>query len=730
LIRDLGPVFETKFKSRKHIVELSLNGYPSARNVYVMDDFCCWFPGAQPMKRKGEVWKIRIPLYEGDYRYAFSVNGYSWLKDPDNPQTAKTPYGSECSSFKVGQETLPNKITSKGEEALPKGLYHDQTSLYLSVNEQTFSVRLRIQRNSNAKATLIVKKHEESSEELEMNKTWEDQYFEYYECEACTDDYSTEYFFKVENGKNVAFFSAAGESTDPNAIVSFVIDKSLSSAFDVPSWAIGAVFYEIFPDRFYNGDKETDPRRIAKWGDKPTTRNFFGGDLKGIVDKLDYLQSLGVEALYLTPIFLSKSNHKYDTSNYFKIDPHFGTDQELKKLIKEAHKKGIRVILDAVFNHTSDDFGAFEDLLQKQQKSKYANWYLPIRFPVKRPRLVKAVLNKRLPRRVRGWLMSAFPLRYETFAGVPFMPKVNIMNPETADYFMKVAEYWIQEADIDGWRFDVAFGIPYAFWKQLRSKLKKLKHDVYLLGEFGNGNPDPSAWVGQNTFDAVMNYPLRSIIFDFIIDNNVRPTGFHCRLAELTGKLPKKASGISYNLLGSHDTSRLLTLCKGDVKKLKLAVLLQMTLPGAPAIYYGDEVGLSGGIDPDCRRTMSWDEKGWNRDIYNWHKLLIKARREHPCLRSGQLQMLVMDDEKNVYVFKREEKNGYCVVLINDGQAPYKFSLKTENTFIDVSSGLIHKPSAGGTVTFDVDAKEGALLVQSEHSLPQDAERLRTTKIK
>jgi len=722
LIRDLGAVFEPKFKSRKHLVELALSGYSGARNVYVVDDFCCWFPGAQPMKHEGNVWRITIPLYEGDYRYAFSVNGYMWLKDPDNPQTAKTPYGGECSLFKVGQETLLIKIRSKEGEEVPKGLYHDQTSAYLSVNEHMFSVRLRTQKNSTTKATLIVKK-KEGIEELEMNKAWEDPYFEYYECNAHMNKYPMQYFFKAENGKNVAFFSEVGTSTDPNAIVSFVIDESLSAIFDVPSWAVGAVFYEIFPDRFYNGDKETDPPHTAKWGDKPTTRNFFGGDLKGIIDKLDYLKSLGVEVLYLTPVFLSKSNHKYDTLDYFKIDPHFGSSQALKRLVKEAHSKGIRVILDAVFNHTSDEFWAFEDLLRKQRKSNYANWYFPIKFPVKRPRLMKVVLNKRLPRCVRRWLMFAFPLRYETFAGVSHMPKVNMLNPETADYFMKVAEYWIQEADIDGWRFDVAFGIPCAFWKQLRARLKKLKRDVYLLGEFGNGNPDPSAWVGQKTFDAVMNYPFRSIIFDFIINNNIRSEQFHRRLAELMGKLPKKALDVSYNLLGSHDTPRLFTVCRNDVKKLKLAVLLQMTLPGAPAIYYGDEVGLSGNIDPDCRRTMLWQKKDWNEDILDWHKLLIKARKEHPCLKSGKFEMLTMDDERNVYVFKREDTSESCIVVINNGQASYKFSLKSESTFIDVSSGAIHQPSASGVVAFDVNAKEGALLVQSEHSLPRDAER-------
>lgn len=662
------------------------------------------------MKREGNAWKITIPFYEGDYRYAFSVNGYTWLKDPDNPQTAKTPYGNECSLFKVGQETLASKRTGKDGRTVPQGLYHDQTSAYLSINEHVLSVRFRVQKISGTKAVLVLRKPKEGTEELEMHKAWEDTYFEYYECDAHMSEYPAEYFFKAENGENVAFFSTAGASADMDAVVSFVIDESLSAVFDVPSWAMGAVFYEIFTDRFYNGDRETDPQNIAKWGSKPTTRNFFGGDIKGIIDKLDYLQSLGVEAIYLTPIFWSKSNHKYDTLDYFKIDPHFDTSRELKQLVTEAHSRGIRVILDAVFNHTSDEFWAFEDVLRKQQRSKYAIWYFPIKFPVKRPRLVKAMLNIRLPRRVRHWLMSAFPLRYETFAGVSHMPKVNMLNPETADYFTRVAEYWIQEADIDGWRFDVAFGIPYSFWKELRARLKKLKPDIYLLGEFGNGNPDPSAWVGQEAFDAVMNYPLRTIIIDFVVLERLHVTEFYQKLAELMGKLPKRALHVMYNLLGSHDTPRLMTICQRDIKKAKLAVFLQMTLPGAPAIYYGDEVGMQGENDPDCRRTMSWIADEWNMELLKYYKQLIKARKEHASLTLGNFTPLMMDHVKNVFAFQTKYKKELSVIIVNNSFEALEISFKDNRQFKEILTEAAYKP-VKGFIKVNVPPKQGVLLV-------------------
>jgi len=711
MIRDLGLVFDPKFKSRKHLIEFTLANYPQARNVYVVDDFCCWFPGAQPMKRQGRVWKLITSLYEGDYRYAYVVDGYKWIIDPDNPEKAKNPYGMKCSLFEVGKELLSASTARNDGKIQLKGLYHDQTPQYLDVDENHANFRFRAKKDDVTYVALALRGQDDYEEEVEMEKAWKDKYFEYYECSIYVKKYPLKYFFKVKDADVLAYFSVSGSSYNEDAITEFALDEKSMNVFQVPSWAKGAVFYQIFPDRFYNGDRQNDPPKVAKWDANPTRSNFFGGDLQGVIQKLDYLERLGVNAIYLTPIFSSISNHKYDIYDYFKVDPHFGSNETLKSLVKEAHKRGIKVILDAVFHHTSDRFWAFQDLLKNQEKSKYASWYFIRNFPLKKRTLIESFL-KHFPSKLQFWLRLKFPPRYETFAGVSYMPKLNLLNDETAEYFMKVAEYWIREVNIDGWRFDVAFGIPYEFWKKLRARLKRVKPDVYLLGEFGNGNSDPSAWIGSESFDAVMNYPLRSIILDFVVFEKIDVEDFHQRLMNLLGKLPKKALHTMYNLLGSHDTPRLLTVCKDDVKKAKLAILLQMTLPGAPAIYYGDEIGLHGRSDPDCRRTMVWDMKKRNLELLSYCEKLIKIRKEHPALAIGDLNIKVKDKQRNICVFERTYKNDFVIICINNNIKETAISVQSNELLLEAFSKRHFEPQ-NGVVIINVPPKEGVILLKN-----------------
>lgn len=705
MIQDMGRVFDSLYKSRRHNVEISLEGFSEAKNVYVVDDFCCWFPGAQPMKRDGDKWKLSVSLHEGDYRYAFSINGYKWISDPDNPQKAKTPYGLECSLFRVNEKLLTATSTRNDGKIELEGLYHDQTPNFLDRNEDKIFFKFRTKKNDVTNVKLVISS---SEKEHKMEKIWEDEYFDYYECSIVPARQPLRYHFKIEDADTLAYFSAAGASTERNAVEEFVLDETLLDAFDVPKWAKEAVFYQIFPERFYNGDRKNDPPAVAKWGDKPTSHNFFGGDLKGIIDKLDQLESLGVDAIYLTPIFCSESNHKYDVYDYFHVDPHFGDNETLKTLVKEAHKRGIKVVLDAVFHHTSDEFWAFSDIIKNQQKSKYADWYLVTRFPVKKRRIARALMRLPFARHLR-FLLSKSPPLYETFAGVPFMPKLNLLNHETAEYFMNVTEYWIREAEIDGWRFDVAFGIPHEFWKTLRPRLKKLKPEVYLLGEFGNGNPDPSAWVGIGAFDAVMNYPLRSLILDFVVFENSSANEFCRRLTWLLGKLPRRATYVMYNLLGSHDTPRFLTVCKSDIRKAKLATLLQMTLPGAPAIYYGDEIGMEGENDPDCRRTMPWNTRRWNIEIFEYYKQMIRMRKKHPPLVMGDLRILLKDSEKGVCAFERVYGSDRVVVCVNNSGKEQTVSLDEDGEFSELLTGEKHE-SYEGVIRLTISAKSGLIL--------------------
>lgn len=711
MIRDLGPKFDPQFKSRKHLVELTLKGYAQAKNVYVVDDFCCWFPGAQPMQNDGEKWKLVIPLYEGEYRYAFIVDGYHQLLDPDNPKKAKNPYGIDCSLFEVDKEMLETTTAKMDGKIFLRALYHDQTPRYLDVDQEYAHFKFRTKRDDVTNVALIIRGNKKSERKVEMTKSWEDRYFEYFECLTHIKKPPLRYFFEVKDGDATAYFSIAGASYNKKDMQEFVLTKEHLNTFQIPEWVRGAVFYQIFPDRFFNGDKSNDPPKVARWSGKPKRNNFFGGDLEGIIQKLDYIKSLGVNAIYLTPIFSSTSNHKYDIYDYFNVDPHFGDNEKLKTLVEEAHKRGIKIILDAVFHHTSDRFWAFEDVLKRQEKSRYTNWYFIRKFPVKRKKFFKGLMTLPIPKKL--WCMLRFLLlpNYETFAGVPNMPKLNLLNSGTAEYFTNVAEFWVRECDIDGWRFDVAFGIPLKFWKELRARLKQIKSELYLLGEFGNGNHDPSAWVGSETFDAVMNYPLRSIIFDFVVFESISIEEFHRRLMELMGKLPHKAVYSMYNLLGSHDTPRLLTICNGNLRKAKLAIFLQMTLPGAPAIYYGDEIGLQGGNDPDCRGTMEWNCEKWNFELFEYLKKLIQVRKEHPSLAIGRMEVVLKNAKEEIYIFKRKTEREQAIICINSGVSTKVVNVESNTSFLEALSGTIFKPS-NGTLTISVPPKEGIILVK------------------
>ena len=646
------------------------------------------------MKHEGDVWKLTMLLYEGEYGYAYMVEGYKWVVDPDNPETRINPYKMRCSVLRVGGDLL-SVMSAKGDGKIePRGLYHDQTPRFLDVDGQNVYFKFRTMKGDVSKAMVVIKSHAEK--EVEMERVWWDKHFDYYEAYAVISG-PARYFFKVVDKDAVAYFSGSGHSCDEDSVVGFKLNPTSFRLFEVPNWVRGAVFYQIFPDRFYNGDTSNDPPNVSKWGDKPTVSNFFGGDLKGIIEKLDYLANLGVDVIYLTPIFSSESNHKYDIYDYYRVDPIFGDKATLKSLVRGAHARGIKVILDGVFHHTADEFWAFEDILKNQRKSKYTDWYFVRKFPAKNrgSLLIKALLRLPLPSKLRQWLRMRFPPTYETFAGVFGMPKLNLLNPETSEYFLKVAEYWIKEADIDGWRLDVAFGIPHEFWKKFRSRVKAVKPNAYLLGELGMKG-EVSPWVGEEAFDAVMNYPLRRIILDFFVHKKLDAAIFDRKLAALRAEHPRETAYTMLNLLGSHDTPRFLTLCGGDKELFKVAVAFLFTYVGAPMIYYGDEVGMKGRNDPDCRRPMVWDPAIQDQELLEWHRQLIHIRKAHPALRRGNIQ--TVHASSDVYAFERQHGADYALVILNVGVKAQTIRLPDESwrgrpTMQDEISGRVYRRS-------------------------------------
>lgn len=412
-----------------------------------------------------------------------------------------------------------------------------------------------------------------------------------------------------------------------------------------PYWLQDAIFYHIFPDRFANGDRENDPPNVQKWGTPPTLWGFQGGDLRGILQHFDYLLDLGINAIYLNPIFTATSNHRYNTSDYFQIDPRLGTLQDFRALVETAHRNGVRIILDGVFNHCGRGFFAFVDVLENGEHSPYKDWFHIRRFP----------LDAYGPGEAHNYL---------AWWNLKSLPKFNTAHPPVREYLFRVARYWIEQG-ADGWRLDVPNEIDDdSFWAEFRRVVRAANRDACLIGEIWDINP---RWVDENHFDGLMNYPVRDALLAFLQEHEDAHR-FGERLQALFRAYRRENLYAMYVPLGSHDTERLKTALGGQVEKVKLAFLFQMAFPGAPAIYYGDEIGLEGGKDPDNRRAFPWHESVWNHELRHWVKTLIALRKRYPSLRRGDFIPLLA--EERIFAFGRRLGEEKILVALNaSGQA-------------------------------------------------------------
>ncbi len=420
--------------------------------------------------------------------------------------------------------------------------------------------------------------------------------------------------------------------------VETVAAERIDAATIAPTWAKDAIFYQIFPERFANGDPSNDPPNVEPWGGEPTARNYFGGDLQGIIDHLDYISALGINCLYLNPIFWSTSNHKYHAKDYLKIDPHLGDESVFKRLVDECHARSIRIILDGVFNHTGVDFFAFEDVKKYGKNSRYVKWFNIYSFPVGPPRKPN----------------------YECWWNLGDLPKLMVHEPEVRQYLFNVTEYWMKFG-IDGWRLDVPNEISHAFWIEWRKLVKSLNPEAYIVGEIWD---DGSSWLQGDQFDAVMNYRFRRSCVEFFARRTMTPSEFDRSLARTRALYPDEVNYVLQNLLGSHDTERFLTVCNGNKAAMKLAWLFQMTYVGAPMVYYGDEVGMTGGKDPGCRGTMIWERSKQDADLLETMKQLIVLRKSYPVLRHGTFEPCIVANDKNLYGYWRRATDGSSAVLV------------------------------------------------------------------
>lgn len=434
--------------------------------------------------------------------------------------------------------------------------------------------------------------------------------------------------------------------------------------FTTPDWAKHAIFYQIFPERFCNGDPSRSPENVQPWGTTPTPKNFMGGDLAGIINRLDYLADLGVTALYLNPIFHASSNHKYNTYNYEQIDPHFGDLDTFHTLIARAHERGIRVVLDAVFNHCGRGFFAFHDLLENHADSPYRNWFTVHGFPL------------------YAYDTSHDP-NYACWWNIHSLPKFNTNHEPVRRYLLGVARYWIEQG-ADGWRLDVPEEIDdHEFWREFRRVVKAANPDAYIVGEIWK---DASPWLDGTQFDAVMNYLLRDLCRDFFARAKIGARAFADGVQELLTRYPREATLVQLNLLGSHDTTRFRTLAGGDVTLLYPAVLFQMTFPGAPCIYYGDEIGMEGGKEPLSRGCFPWDEAQWNHELRAWVQQCARLRHAHTALRTGDVRVLLANDEIRTCVLARWDEHACFVVA---------FSTDYRTHTIDIPLADVPAPTSG-----------------------------------
>ena len=468
---------------------------------------------------------------------------------------------------------------------------------------------------------------------ISMRRVAQDGCHDYYEAELDMDLVCLRYFFELlgSDGEtvyyaNCRFYRDAPEDIDRM----FDLPQTLreTERFCVPKWAENKIVYQIFPARFATS-KEV-PDKI--WYKAPIAHNTdLRGDLKGLTDKLPYIRDLGVDVVYLTPIFHSKSTHKYDTIDYYTIDPDFGTQEDLIRMVETAHSMGMRVVLDAVFNHTAPEFFAFRDLEQNWENSPYRDWYYCNTKP-KRPMLPFVKPN------------------YKCFSYFGGMPKLNLDNPATAQYCIDVALYWLRTAGIDGWRLDVGDEVSHYFWREFRQQVKAQFPDALIVGEVWHYAAD---FLQGDEWDSVMNYPFLNAAADFVVTGASSATDYLNDMGFLRGNLNNACQPVMWNLLGSHDTGRVLHRCGEDKRKLRLLAAMQLLQPGMPFIYYGDEVGLTGGRDPDCRRGMLWDENRQDRQLLAYYKRLIAVRKGNPCLTEGDADAVAADDEKGIVTIRR-----------------------------------------------------------------------------
>ncbi len=536
-------------------------------------------------------------------------------------------------------------------------LKHKSDSIYSHpVSKDEIELRLLTKKDDDILKVELVYNDKYSFHEqvktLVVSKICNDGVYDYYIVRIKLKDKRFAYVFKLTLLNNeIYYFSEAGVSKTYDITKGFYNFFQISFINDLDLVKVNKklqnrIFYQIFVDRFYKDDTNNNQRININWGDLVNSNSIAGGTLRGIKEKLDYLLNLNIDALYLTPIFESLSNHKYDTIDYYKISTDFGDETDLLYLIKEVHEKGMIILLDGVFNHVSEHFFAFEDVKLNGTKSKYYNWFF-----------------------IDGEKVESHHKNYETFASCKNLPKLNLNNKEVQDYILGVCIHYVKQYDIDGYRLDVSDEIPHAFWIRLKYELKKIKNDIILLGENWH-----NAHAYLNTpfeFDSIMNYAFTKEVLDFVAYQKNDALNFK---NHVISNLFRYKSNVNYNLLNllsSHDVYRFLNECKHDVDRYLIGYILLYTHIGIPCLYYGDEIGLDGGYDPYNRACFIWDKDKWDNKINTYIKKMIKIHKDEKL---NELSYSISEDN-GLLIINRSNNKKHIVLLVNLNNKDYKIDI-------------------------------------------------------
>lgn len=437
----------------------------------------------------------------------------------------------------------------------------------------------------------------------------------------------------------------------------------------VPEWLKRAVVYNIFPDSFASGKRiiQATPSEMP-WENGLVLKSKLGGTVRGITENLDYIADLGFNCLYINPIFIAGEYHKYDLLDYKHIAPNMGTDEDFRELVITAHEKGIRVVIDGVFNHCSWYFFAFDDVVRNGEKSVYKDWFYDLQFPVVRPERQEDKPT------------------YSSFAYERKMPKLNSSNPEVRDYFLSVCEYWIREYHVDGWRLDVANEVDRDFWRAFKKAGRAIDPDSIMIGEIWESS---ESWLQGDMFDSTMNYDFRKNCRDFFGTEELNAKEFDARVTQMNYRYPTGILQGQLNLLDSHDVNRFFSYCKDDIRRLRLAEVFLFTAPGVPCVFYGDELGMNGNREETLRGPMPWKYPAYDERAF--FKELILLRKKNDALIFGTYHTLCATDD-GLYMFERRYGDTTITVALNARDMTVKPDnmLQTEPVLAcDVNDGII-----------------------------------------